>query len=199
MSYEEQKEHCENGCRFNRGWFIRIGHGIQKIKDPTDVHTNDAHYTPIPFIHCACASETKPFYIYQATARMLRILGCGKFEKANENRTRIVEESPVRIKYQRTPESPVQDTPDVKESDTWTRINNREAPQSGQVSGQVSRQSVQIDEYRDLSVVNVDRLPESVHDLIHPPKKRISGISIFKAEEFNSGYTFEQMKSDEVD
>jgi len=52
---------------------------------------------------------------------------------------------------------------------------------------------------RDLSITNVDKLPESVNEMLHPKKKRVSDISIFKAEEFNAGDPFAQMKSDEVD
>jgi hypothetical protein len=198
MQFTEQTDHCENACKFYRGWFIKVGHETKKIKDPSQLPMPDqGGYTPIPFIYCACMSETKPFYIYKATARMIKILGCGKFEEEwrSDNNEYLLKEISDRAQKEimaKTLAIPAQDAPNVKESDTWTRINKKP-------SGQSVHQSVQIDRVRDLSVTNVDRLPESVHEMMHPRKKRISGISIFKAEEFNAGDPFAQMKSDEVD
>jgi hypothetical protein len=126
---------------------------------------------------------------------MLKILGCDSFEKecpkTDGNRIKIVEESSTRVKHQLVRGSPAQDASDVKESDTWIEYNRKH--------GYVGRRDVQIDGIRDLSVTNVDRLPESVDEMFHPKKKRVSDISIFKAEEFNAGDPFAQMKSDEVD
>lgn len=196
MDFKEHTNHCENACKFYRGWFIKKGYEVKKIEDPSHLGKNP--YTsavPIPFIMCACKSETKPFFIYQNNVTMIKILGCASFEeewRSDDNKHRLEE---IEKRKQKETINTGQKVPDVKESDTWTRINNREAPQSGQNV----QQSVQIDGIRDLSIVNVDRLPESIHELTHPLKKRISDISIFKAEEFNAGDPFAQMKSGEVD
>lgn len=183
MSFVEQQDHCENGCIYNRGWFRKIELEIHKLEPKSYA------FTPIPkdaFIRCACASERSPFFIYTSTVRMLRILGCKTFEATTEH-TDSTERADLQVH-------------DVKESDTWKRINQKPSGQSPErVSRQVSRQNDQIDGIRDLSVTNVDRLPESVHEMFHPIKKRVSDISIFKAEEFNAGDPFAQMKSDEVD
>jgi hypothetical protein len=172
---DEHPKHCENACKFFRGWFVKVGYEVAKL------HKDDTKTTS-SFILCARYSETHPLRIYHNASHMMTILGCGSFENG--------------VPAQKEPlKSPVQDNPDVKECGIWTRINNREAPQSRQNV----QQSVQIDGYKDLSVTNVDELPTSLSVTAPVKKKRISNVSIFQAQEFNAGDPFAQMKSDEVD
>lgn len=184
--FRSDHRHCEGRCAYFAGYFDTRGDMFVKIEP------RDFQFTRMPntsFAKCLCVSENRPLRIYQNCCRMLRIIGCGAYlrieEKKRQERAEQVKVPPKR--------SPDQTSGDVKESPLWTQVNvRRRGEEAVPMCGSVVN-------VRDLSVVNVDRLPESVNELFHPIKKKISDVSIFKAEEFNAGDPFAQMKTDEVD
>ena len=181
--FRTDHRHCENKCVYFAGYFDTRGDMFVKI-DPHDYPFTRMPNTSV--VKCLCVSEDRPRRIYLNCCRMLRIIGCGAYLHTEEKKQQIREEHEAQIKVPPRRKIPDQTSGNVQESPLWTQLDARRR----------GEKSVPI---RDLTIVDVDRLPESVSELFHPRKKKLSEVSIFKAEEFNAGDPFAQMKSGEVD
>lgn len=114
-NFKESKSFCDNRCRFCGGLFDKLGEMIVALD------RDDYRFARPPntsFIKCLCQGEQYPLRIYSNASHMMKILGCGTYEKIPPKIQKMPSNGTGK-----TYKNPVPPGSNVAESPLWTQVN----------------------------------------------------------------------------